>query len=181
MGLKPPSVKRCFGAAFQSFRQQRRHYSIPGDGIIPSDKRQYVPSSGTYPRGFLASSAHVGVKPSNTKFDDLAVIASEKPCSSAAVFTKNKFQAAPVTVSREVLKRRNGEGIRAVVVNSGCANAVTGKGGIEDAYKMAETTDACFNDNRDDRNGSRTLVMSTGVIGQRYAIPLLPTRLEKAY
>jgi len=101
-------------------------------------------------------------------FDDLALVASEIPCAGAAVFTKNKFQAAPVTVTREMLQRRRGNGIRAVVVNSGCANAVTGKGGIKDAMRMGEETDKCFDENyNSDDNGSRTVVMSTGVIGQR--------------
>lgn len=73
-----------------------------------------------------------------------------------------------MTVSRDMLRRRGGGGVRAVVVNSGCANAVTGKGGIEDAIRMGEETDRCFEDgNDDDGNGSRTIVMSTGVIGQR--------------
>ena len=147
---------------------QLRHYSAPGEGAVPPAKQKYVPSSGTYPKGFLAASAHVGVKPSNTRFDDLALIASETPCSAAATFTKNKFQAAPVTVSRDMLTRRGGSGVRAVVINSGCANAVTGKGGIEDAVKMGEETDRLFDENyNEDGKGSRTVVMSTGVIGQR--------------
>ena len=86
------------------------------------------------------------------------------------MFTQNKFQAAPVSVSREILRRRAGHGIRAIVVNSGCANAVTGKGGVEDAQQMSEATDECFHRDRSldkDRDGSHTLVMSTGVIGQR--------------
>ncbi|KAL9116275.1 MAG: hypothetical protein Q9187_007200, partial [Circinaria calcarea] len=102
-----------------------RHYSAPIDGFIPAAKQKYVPTSGTYPKGFLVSGTHVGVKPSNTRFPDLAIIVSETRCSGAAVFTKNKFQAAPVTVSRDILRSRNGDGIRALVVNSGCANAVT--------------------------------------------------------
>ena len=152
-----------------NLQSQARQYSAPGEGSIPPSKQKYVPTSGTYPKGFLASSAHVGVKPSNTKFDDLALIASETPCSGAAVFTKNKFQAAPVTVSRSMLEKRNGSGIRAVVVNSGCANAVTGRGGIDDAVQMGEETTKCFEDGKapDDGQGSNTVVMSTGVIGQR--------------
>ncbi|KAI9706822.1 MAG: hypothetical protein M1820_004793 [Bogoriella megaspora] len=164
-----------------SIGRQIRHYSAPGEGSIPPAKRQYVPTSGTYPKGFLTGSTHVGVKPTNTKFDDLALIVSEKPCSAAAVFTQNKFQAAPVTVSRDMLKRRNGDGIRAVIVNSGCANAVTGKGGIEDAYKMGETTDSCLEDNQDDGNGSRSLVMSTGVIGQRLPIQKIISKIPTAH
>lgn len=144
-----------------------RNYSAPGEGSIPPAKAKYVPTSGTYPKGFLAASAHVGVKASNTRFDDLALIASESPCAGAAVFTKNKFQAAPVTVSRDMLKKRGGSGIRSVVVNSGCANAVTGKGGIEDAIAMGKKADACFAGDKDGDDSS-SIVMSTGVIGQRY-------------
>ena len=85
------------------------------------------------------------------------------PCSAAAVFTKNKFQAAPVTVSRETLQKRSGEGIRAIIINSGCANAVTGKGGLEDAAHMATAVDERLPPTSD--LISSTLVMSTGVIG----------------
>jgi glutamate N-acetyltransferase/amino-acid N-acetyltransferase len=143
-----------------------RHYSAPLDSSIPAAKQKYVPTSGTYPKGFLVSGTHVGVKPTNKSNPDLAFLASETPCAAAAVFTKNKFQAAPVTVSREMLKRRNNTGIRSVIVNSGCANAVTGKGGMEDAEKMGEQADKCF-DSPEDGKGSSTIVMSTGVIGQR--------------
>ncbi|KAI9826903.1 MAG: hypothetical protein M1832_005842 [Thelocarpon impressellum] len=146
-----------------------RHYSAPPSNAIPASKRKYVPSSGTYPRGFLASGTHVGVKPGNTTQPDLALIASTVPCAAAAVFTQNSFQAAPVTVSREVLERRGGEGVRAVVVNSGCANAVTGRGGMEDAVSMGKEVDRCFAED-DDGRGPSTLVMSTGVIGQRLPI-----------
>lgn len=143
-----------------------RHYSAHLDDSIPSAKRKYIPISGTYPKGFLVSGTHVGVKASNKSSPDLAFIASETPCAAAAVFTKNKFQAAPVTVSREMLKRRKNKGIRSVIVNSGCANAVTGKGGMEDAEKMGAEADKCF-DAPSDGLGSSSIVMSTGVIGQR--------------
>lgn len=66
-----------------------------------------------------------------------------------------------------MLKRRSNSGVRAVIVNSGCANAVTGKGGLEDAEKMGAEADRCF-DTPSDGKGGRTIVMSTGVIGQRY-------------
>ena len=134
--------------------------------------------SGTYPQGFLVSGTHVGIKPSNTRFPDLALIVSETPCSGAAVFTKNKFQAAPVTVSRDMLQKRNGEGVRAIVINSGCANAVTGKGGLQDATGMADAVDACFEPKP---SPSSTIVMSTGVIGQRLPITRILSRIPTAY
>jgi glutamate N-acetyltransferase/amino-acid N-acetyltransferase len=143
-----------------------RHYSPPPEGSIPFAKQKYVPTSGTYPKGFLVSGTHVGVKPTNKSTPDLAFLASETPCAAAAVFTKNKFQAAPVTVSREMLKRRHNSRVRSVIVNSGCANAVTGKGGMEDAEKMGAEADKCFDQPSDGKGGS-SIVMSTGVIGQR--------------
>ncbi|MCJ1406379.1 hypothetical protein MMC19_000444 [Ptychographa xylographoides] len=158
--------------------RQARLYSAPVDGSIPMVKRKYVPTSGTYPKGFLVSATYVGVKPSNTRFPDLALITSETPSSGAAVFTKNKFQAAPVTTSRDTLQRRSGEGLRAIVVNSGCANAVTGKGGVEDAISMANTVDACF---IPASSPSSTLVMSTGVIGQRLPIKKILSRIPTAH
>ena len=156
-----------------------RCYSAPVTGSIPASKQKYVPSSGSYPKGFLAAGIHVGVKPTNTKSPDLALLASETPCSGAAVFTKNKFQAAPVTTSRRVLEHRLGEGIRAIVVNSGCANAVTGKGGLDDASSMGRAVDACFGSSESDL--SSTLVMSTGVIGQRLPIDKILSAIPAAH
>ncbi|KAJ5573891.1 uncharacterized protein N7459_008318 [Penicillium hispanicum] len=155
---------------------QVRCYSAPLDMAIPASKQRYIPTSGTYPQGFQVSGTHVGVKASNTRFPDLALIASETPCSAAAVFTTNKFQAAPVQVSRKTLQTRKGEGIRAVVINSGCANAVTGKGGLEDAVQMGHKVDECSGVEKDS-----SLVMSTGVIGQRLPISKILDRIPTAY
>ncbi|KAJ5966389.1 hypothetical protein N7481_013103 [Penicillium waksmanii] len=155
---------------------QVRSYSAPLDMAIPPSKQRYIPTSGSYPKGFLVSGTHVGVKASNTRFPDLALIASETPCSAAAVFTTNKFQAAPVQVSRETLRTRNGQGIRSVVINSGCANAVTGKGGLEDAVQMGRTVDQCNGVEKDS-----SLVMSTGVIGQRLPISKILDRIPTAH
>lgn len=160
MALQNSSVKRLFSAAFQL-----RSYSAPAERSIPQAKQKYIPTSGTYPKGFLAGSAHAGVKASNTKYDDLALIASETPCVGTAVFTQNVFKAAPVTVSDRIIRQRGSEGIRGIVVNSGCANAVTGVGGMEDAMAMARETDKCFATEQSET--PQTLVMSTGVIGQR--------------
>lgn len=138
-----------------------RWYSVPGTGAIPPSKKKYVPKTGTYPKGFQAAGIVIGVKPANSTKPDLALLSSDKPCAAAAVFTKNKFQAAPVVFSRDLLKRKKNDGIRNVLVNSGCANAVTGKGGLEDAASMAKATDEVVGED------SGTIVMSTGVIGQR--------------
>lgn len=147
--------------------QQQRWYSAPANNSVPASKRKYVPTSGTYPRGFQASGTVVGVKPGNTTKPDLALLATDAgtPCAAAAVFTKNKFQAAPVTFSRALLQQRANAGLRGVVVNSGCANAVTGRGGLADAAAMGRAADAALGA----EEGS-TIVMSTGVIGQRCVI-----------
>ncbi|KAL6704616.1 Arginine biosynthesis bifunctional protein ArgJ, mitochondrial [Coniothyrium glycines] len=183
MSLARPNP-RVFARTNRILSSQVRYYAAPGEGTIPPAKKKYVPTSGTYPLGFKAGSAHVGVKASNTRFDDLALIASDTPCAGAAVFTTNKFQAAPVTVSRDILKKRKGKGIRAVIVNSGCANAVTGRGGIEDAITMGKSTDQCFppsSSSEDDALGSRSLVMSTGVIGQRLPIDKITSQIPTAH
>lgn len=139
--------------------QQARSYATAGLEI-PAKKQKYVPSSGTYPLGFQASGVIVGVKPHNTTKPDLALLTSDRPCAAAAVFTKNKFQAAPVTFSRDLINKTNGK-IQSVIVNSGNANAVTGKRGLEDAVKMSHEAD------RVTGATDSTIVMSTGVIGQR--------------
>ena len=173
-------IKQHRGQSLLSFASSRS-YSSPVNHDVPLAKQKYVPSSGTYPRGFLVSGTHVGVKPSNTHSPDLALIVSETPCSAAAVFTKNKFQAAPVTVSRATLRTCNGEELRAVIINSGCANAVTGEGGIEDAHSMASAVDACLDTTSSQSKASKTLVMSTGVIGQRLPMSKILPGIRTAY
>ena len=78
----------------------------------------------THPRGFLASGVRGGIKPGGDKLD-VAIVASEVPAKAAAVYTKNLVQAAPLYVCREHLSE--GKPIRAVVFNSGNANACTGE------------------------------------------------------
>ena len=157
---------------------QVRRYSAPMDGQIPTAKTKYVPASGTYPRGFEVSGTHVGVKSTNTRFPDLAILVSDRPCSAAAVFTKNKFQAAPVTVSRETLTNRGGKGIRAIIINAGCANAVTGANGLQDAHSMASAVDSQLKPSPDQ---PASLVMSTGVIGQRLPIRKILTAVPQSF
>ncbi|KAK4172999.1 DNA replication factor C-like protein [Triangularia setosa] len=151
-----------------------RSYSVPSSSI-PAAKKKYIPTTGTYPLGFHVSGTIVGVKPSNTTKPDLALLTSEVPCAAAAVFTKNKFQAAPVTFSRALLQKKGNKGIQGVVINSGCANAVTGKGGLEDAAKMAQAADKCLG------QSDSTIVMSTGVIGQRLPIDKIINNVPKAH
>ncbi|KAF3897326.1 Arginine biosynthesis bifunctional protein ArgJ, mitochondrial [Trichophyton interdigitale] len=156
---------------------QVRQFTTPIDTSIPASKQKFVPSSGTYPKGFKVSGSHAGVKASNTSAPDLALIWSEDPCSAAAVFTTNKFQAAPVQVSSELIRKKNGNNIRGVIVNAGCANAVTGKKGLQDARSMSRKADECNGLPEDDPS---TLVMSTGVIGQLLPIDRILNKVPEA-
>ena len=153
-----------------------RNYSALVEGSIPTAKQRYVPDSGTYPKGFTVSGTHVGIKPSNKRFPDLALITSKLPCSAAAVFTQNIFQAAPVTISKKVLERREGQGIRSIIINSGCANAVTHQDGLNDASAMVEAIDRL----QPDHSPGSSLVCSTGVIGQRLPIQKILDAVPKA-
>jgi glutamate N-acetyltransferase/amino-acid N-acetyltransferase len=113
----------------------------------------------TAPRGFKAAASSCGVKPTGL---DLALLAGDRGCSAAAVFTQNRALAAPIVVSREHLATGQA---RAVVVNSGCANAATGDEGLADAREMAAATArelGC--------RPSEVVVASTGVIGVRLAM-----------
>ena len=181
MAPRSSTLKRAFSAAFQ----QTRFYSAPGDRSIPAAKQKYVPTSGTYPKGFLAGTSHAGVKASNTKYDDVCMVVSEQPCAASAVFTKNIFKAAPVTVSRQTLNDRKNDGFRGIIVNSGCANAVTGSRGMEHAAAMARETDKCFGEVRTGtgelQDPPQTLVMSTGVIGQLLPIDKITNAIPKAH
>jgi glutamate N-acetyltransferase/amino-acid N-acetyltransferase len=111
----------------------------------------------TTPRGFRASGVSAGIKARGGL--DLALIVSDSPATTAAVFTTNRAQAAPVVVSREHLARSGGI-TRAVIVNSGCANACTGESGLQVARAMAEETARLVG-----CSAEQVLVSSTGVIG----------------
>ncbi|KAF8160017.1 hypothetical protein B0H34DRAFT_426378 [Crassisporium funariophilum] len=136
----------------------------------PSKAHHHIPlPSSSFPNGYILGGFYSGIK-KKLGVPDLAVILStvENPTSAAACFTRNAFKAAPVLVSEEVLKRSGGYA-RAVVVNSGCANAVTGKQGMDDAWTMVKETDALLPPSSSGFN-HETLVMSTGVIGQNLPI-----------
>ena len=108
--------------------------------------------------GFRAAGVHVGVKTSNKEKRDIALICSDRPCAAAGVFTTNRVKAAPVLYDMEVVKTGKA---RAIVANSGNANACTGQRGKEDAAAMAAAAAAALGLNQED-----VLVCSTGVIGQ---------------
>jgi glutamate N-acetyltransferase/amino-acid N-acetyltransferase len=107
--------------------------------------------------GFTAAGVACGIKASGAP--DLAIIACDRRAPAAAVFTTNRAVAAPIVVSREHLWAGHGQA-RAIVVNSGCANACTGVQGIDVARLMAAETARALGCEAED-----VLVASTGVIG----------------
>src|SRR4029450_1295915 len=88
----------------------------------------------TTPQGYLASGVSAGLKKNGP---DLALVFSSVPAKGAAVFTLNQVVAAPIIVSRRNLKRSRGN-VRAIILNSGCANACTGEKGLRDAIESVQ-------------------------------------------
>jgi glutamate N-acetyltransferase/amino-acid N-acetyltransferase len=109
------------------------------------------------PQGFRAAAVYTGVKRKADKLD-LTLIVSDRPAVAAGVFTQNLVFAAPVKLCRQ---RTPSEKIRAVVINSGNANACTGEQGDHDAAAMANKAAAAVG-----VDPEQVLVMSTGVIGE---------------
>ena len=111
----------------------------------------------TAPAGYKAAGVACGIKASGKP--DLALVVSDELASAAAVFTTNLAQAAPILVSKDNFDRTGGRA-RAIVVNSGCANACTGEDGLAHASAMARQTAAAVRCQPEE-----VLVASTGVIG----------------
>jgi glutamate N-acetyltransferase / amino-acid N-acetyltransferase len=107
-------------------------------------------------KGFKAAGIHAGIK---KRKKDLALIYSETPCTAAGTFTLNKVQAAPIQVSKELIKNKNT--VKAVLVNSGNANACTGEQGTKDALAAQAYCAKLLG-----ISPSEVIVSSTGVIGQ---------------
>jgi len=108
------------------------------------------------PKGFTASGVRAGIR---KKRPDLGLIVAEEGATAAAVFTQNKFQAAPVGLSKAALKKSGGR-VKAVVVNAGCANAVTGKEGLDAAKRVRTRAAELLRCNEEE-----VFLASTGVIG----------------
>ncbi|ACD84416.1 N-acetylglutamate synthase (N-acetylornithine aminotransferase) [Methylacidiphilum infernorum V4] len=142
-------------------------------GINPMKEEsiEFIKSGGvTAPRGFLAAGVSCGIKP--RKQNDLALVVSQQLADVAAVFTQNRVKAAPVLVS---MKRAAKGKARAVVINSGNANACTGQKGIEDAEQMAAVTASLLGCSPDE-----VYVCSTGRIGVFLPMKKIVKGIEKA-
>jgi glutamate N-acetyltransferase/amino-acid N-acetyltransferase len=125
----------------------------------------------TAPLGFRAAGVIAGLKASGDR--DVAVVINDGPSrAAAAVFTSNRVQAAPVTWSRQVV---SGGRVRAVVLNSGGANACTGPLGFQDTHATAERLAAALDD-----SAGEIAVCSTGLIGERLPMDKLLPAVDAA-
>ena len=119
--------------------------------------------------GFLANGISVGIKDSEKK--DLGLIFSNIPAKVAAVFTKNSFKAAPLLINTERVKRGI---VQAIITNSGCANAATGKEGYKDALNVSAELSKQLKIKED-----LILLGSTGVIGKRLPVKKINSGIGK--
>lgn len=125
----------------------------------------------TFAKGFKASGVKAGIKTSGNH--DVALVVNQGPdFSSAAVFTSNKFKAAPVLWTQEIMKTAD---LRAVILNSGGANACTGPDGFADAHRTAEHVAKILQ-----IAPINVAVCSTGLIGMRLPIDKLLTGCDQA-
>ena len=132
-------------------------FSLIPDGTVTS-----VP-------GFVAGAVHAGIK--DTDELDLAILYSKMPCVATAVFTTNLVKSAPIILSQRHLTQRKA---RAIVVNSGCANACLGEQGMTDASEMASLTATKVS-----IAAKEVLVASTGVIGKPLPMSQIRNGIEK--
>jgi len=140
---------------------------------VPKSRRRQllreVSGGITAPCGFEAAGVRCGLKREGL---DLALIYTVSPASAAGVFTTNRFQAGPVLVTKDRLGR---EKVHGIVVNSGNANACTGRKGYRDATRMTEVTANAL-----DAPARSILVCSTGVIGEPLAMPKIRAGIKAA-
>jgi glutamate N-acetyltransferase/amino-acid N-acetyltransferase len=123
------------------------------------------------PQGFLAAAVSAGVKKIDGRLD-LGILFSTRPSIAAAKFTTNVVKAAPLLVCQEHLEKSGGE-IRAIIVNSGNANACTGESGLKAARQMAVLAGNILG-----VSPQQVLVSSTGVIGGHFPIERIQRQEE---
>ena len=125
----------------------------------------------TAPKGFKCAGLRAGVKPGKTN-KDMAMIVSEVPAKIAGTFTKNIVKAAPVLWGKKIVEEQ--EAVRAVVDNTGIANACTGAQGYENVVTEAKEVAALL-----DIKPEEVVVGSTGVIGQQLPMDVIKEGIKK--
>lgn len=121
----------------------------------------------TTPKGYKAAGLRAGIKAGKTN-KDMALIVSDVPAVFGGTFTKNIVKAAPVLWGQKITKEQ--EQVRAIIVNSGVANACTGEEGMRNVELMAETVASHLNTQKEE-----VLVSSTGVIGAQLPMDIMKT------
>ena len=130
----------------------------------------------TAPQGFRASGVTAGIKASGRP--DVALVVNDGPLDAAAgVFTGNRFRAAPVIWSEQVVKDG---AVRAVILNSGGANACTGAEGFADTHRTAEHVAAVLTSSGTEVGPGDVAVCSTGLIGERLPMERLLAGVDAA-
>jgi len=130
---------------------------------------QFVPGGVTAPKGYVAAGCYCGIK-KNASAKDLALVFSKRAATAAGTFTTNRMQAASVLYSKRVVDKG---AARAVVANSGCANACTGAQGLRNAEEMASSAAEKLGISPDE-----VIVASTGVIGEQLPIVKIREGIE---
>lgn len=125
----------------------------------------------TAPKGFKCAGLRAGVKPGKTN-KDMAMIVSEVPAKIAGTFTKNIVKAAPVLWGKKIIEEQ--EAVRAVVINTGIANACTGAQGYENVVTEAKEVAKLL-----DIKPEEVVVGSTGVIGQQLPMDVIKEGIKK--
>lgn len=147
-GAKPPGLNlRQF---IHKTGENKHMIQVSQDSIKKTD------GNVASPKGYLAKGVHCGLRYSKK---DLGIIISSRPAVSAAVYTQSYFQAAPIKVTQESLKKS--AHLQAVIVNSANANACTGEQGLKDAYEMRRQSADMLG-----IEPELVAVSSTGVIGE---------------
>ena len=130
---------------------------------------QWIDGGVTAAAGFQASGVSAGIKKSRKP--DLALVMSDAPAAAAAVFTNNRVQAPPVVMSKERIRSGRAQ---AVLINSGCANCMTGAAGRADALRLSRELAR-----RLDIAERDVLLASTGIIGRRLPVPRILKAIPK--
>ncbi len=139
--------------------------------VLDKEGFQVVKGGITYPKGIKAAGVKCGIR-FNKK--DLALIYSEKVADAWGTFTTNKFKAAPLAVTEKNLSLSGGK-LQAVLINSGIANACTGKKGLKDAWEIADYVSQGLKINKE-----YVAVTSTGKIGEFLPLDKIKAGVEKA-
>lgn len=178
---KPRGSKAARAPFFGRKKEMRmmRHFTTSAAARLATKAERFAKpiNPAHLPQGFAVAATYAGIKaaispspsksPAKTPKPDLALITTAVPVAAAGTFTKNAFKAAPVVLSSNLLlegaSSANGARAKSVLVNSGCANAVTGKAGYDDASRCASLVSELLPaENQED---NKTLLLSTGVIG----------------